>query len=89
MLRMATVTRGANVQPIPTPPRSRPGRKLNHWEPGEATQATKPMPAAKKARPAIRMYLPPIRSARRPAQGATSMDVSGIGAIARPAFRAA
>ena len=73
---------------MPTPPTTRPGRKSYQCESGPATQATYPMPTAKSERPAIRMYLPPRRSASRPAKGATSIEVSGMGAIASPAFKA-
>ena len=36
----------------------------------------------------MRMYLPPMRSANRPAKGAVNIDVSDMGAKVKPAARA-
>ena len=46
------------------------------------------MPMVNSTIPVMRMYLPPILSARRPANGAVNIDVSDIGAIVSPATRA-
>ena len=55
MLRMATVTRGANVQPMPNPPTISAGRKSYHAELGVAIRAAQPIPAANRAKPVMRM----------------------------------
>ena len=86
--RMATVTNGANVHPMPNPATISAGRKSCHAELGRAISAVQPMPAANRVRPDIRMYLPPIRSVIRPATGATNIEMSEAGAIVRPAFSA-
>src|ERR1700737_376456 len=85
---MVTVVIGANVQPRPAPARISGGRNVDCPALSDDTHTTRPMPAAKHVRPNIRMYLPPTRSVARPDNGATNIDVSGMGAIVRPALRA-
>jgi hypothetical protein len=88
MLRMATVISGANTQPMPNPATISGARKLCHEESGRAIRASQPIPAPNRVSPVIRMYLPPIRSVSRPANGATNIEISEAGAIASPAFSA-
>ncbi len=88
MLRMATVIRGANTQPMPNPATISGARKLCHEESGRAISASQPIPAPNRVSPLIRMYLPPIRSVIRPATGAMKIEISEAGAIASPAFSA-
>ena len=85
---MATVVMGANVMPMPAPATIAGTRKVSHVESGPATYVTRPKPIVKSEMPLRRMYLPPILSARRPANGATNIDVSDIGANVRPAVKA-
>ena len=88
MLRMATVVMGAKVMPMPAPATIAGTRKLIHVESGPATNVNVENPIAKTRIPVIRMYLPPTRSANRPANGATTIEVKDIGASVRPAVRA-
>ena len=88
MLRIATVVMGAKVMPMPAPATIAGTRKLIHVESGPATNVSVPNPMAKTEIPVIRMYFPPMRSAIRPAKGATSIEVTDIGARVRPAVRA-
>jgi len=88
MLRIATVVIGAKVMPIPAPATIAGTRKLIHVESGPATKVSDPKPTAKTKMPTIKMYLPPMRSAVLPAKGATTIEVSDIGASVRPAVRA-
>src|ERR1700736_3449340 len=85
---MVTVVIGAKVQPRPIPARISGARNVDCPALSDETHTTRPMPAAKHVRPNIRMYLPPMRSVARPDNGATNIDVSGMGAIVRPALRA-
>src|SRR5438876_1989849 len=88
MFRMATVVIGANVIPMPAPAMIAGTRKLIQVESGPAMYAISPIPVVNRAMPVMRMYLPPMRSERRPANGAVNMDVSDIGARVRPATSA-
>src|SRR2546429_3427778 len=88
MLRMATVVIGAKVMPMPAPAMIAGTRNVSQVELGPATYVTRPKPIVKSEMPVRRMYLPPILSARRPANGATTIDVSDIGANVSPAVRA-
>ena len=76
------------MQPMPKPDRRNAGRKVSHVESGAARQSTRLIPAANRTRPAIRMYLPPTLSARRPDHGATTIATSAWGATVRPACNA-
>ena len=87
-MRIATVVIGAKVIPMPSPATIAGARKLIQVESGPATNAMVPMPIVNSVIPAIRMYLPPTRSARRPANGAVTIEVSDIGASVNPATRA-
>ena len=46
------------------------------------------MPPANRLTPTNRIHLPPTRSAKRPATGATNIEISDIGAVVRPACSA-
>ncbi len=85
MLRMATVTIGAKMQPMPAPATISGARKTYHADVVVATAAAQPMPTANSVRPLIRMYLPPILSVSRPATGARNIDISEAGARVSPA----
>ena len=85
-LRMATVASGANVQPSPSPAISVPGRKVNQSELIQALASMIVIPTANRLSPNMTMYFPPIRSARRPAFGATTIETSDIGTNVRPAL---
>ena len=85
---MATVVIGAKVIPIPAPATIAGSRKVSHVESGPATNANVPKPMANSEMPVVRMYLPPIRSASLPANGAKTIEVRDIGASVRPAVSA-
>ena len=88
MLRIAIVVMGAKVIPMPAPAMIAGTRKLIHVESGPAMYAMRPIPIVNSEMPAMRMYLPPMRSDRRPANGAVNIEVSDIGAKVNPATRA-
>src|SRR5256885_14332574 len=88
MLRIAIVVMGAKVIPMPAPAMIAGTRKLIHVESGPAMYAMRPIPIVNSEMPAMRMYLPPMRSDRRPANGAVNIEVSDIGANVNPATRA-
>ena len=73
---------------MPRPATTAGARKLIHVESGPATNAMLPMPIVNRTMPAIRMYLPPTRSASRPANGAVTIETSDIGARVSPATSA-
>ena len=73
---------------MPAPAMMAGPRKLIQVESGPATRAMPPMPMVKRVMPVMRMYLPPIRSDNRPANGAVTIEVTDIGARVRPATRA-
>ncbi len=79
---------GAKVIPIPAPAMIAGSRKVSQFESGPATKANVPNPMVNSEMPAVRMYLPPIRSAIRPANGAKTIEVSDIGARVSPAVSA-
>src|SRR2546423_789669 len=85
---MVTVVIGAKVQPRPIPARISGKVKVDSPLFSDATQTTSPIPAAKQVRPNIRIYFPPTRSVARPDKGATSIEVSGMGASVSPALSA-
>ena len=89
MFRMAVVVIGANMQPMPKPAMASAGMKSCQveWVVAMADGPGRCRPA-NSISPDIRMYLPPILSVRRPATGATNMEMSDAGAIVRPAFSA-
>lgn len=75
-LYMATVTIGPNTQPMPPPAVIRAGWNSHHARPTSVTQVSQAIPAANRVRPVIRTYLPPIRSAIRPATGDSTADTT-------------
>ena len=88
MFLIATVDMGAKIMPMPSPETMKAGRKSLQVESVLATAMMSPLPTANSSSPRTRMYLPPIRSAIRPASGASGMETRDIGMIARPAWRA-
>src|ERR1700736_3756424 len=74
--------------PMPSPAMMSAGRKVYQCESVSATMTIRPMPAANRTRPIIKMYLPPMRSASHPALGAVTMAMSDIGTSVRPAWSA-
>ena len=85
---IATVCSGANVMPMPKPATIRPGSRCHRVTPRCDDAIRMPMPAENRLSPTNRIHLPPMRSASRPATGATNIEISDIGAVVRPACRA-
>ena len=88
MLRIATVVIGAKVMPMPAPAMIAGHQEVDprRVRAGD-DRRVRLIPIVNSVMPVIRMYLPPIRSARRPAKGATTIDVSDIGARVSPAVQ--
>src|SRR5262249_39210052 len=83
MLRMATVTSGAKMQPMPIPATISGATNVSQLESGCAIRASQPIPAPNRIRPDMRMYLPPILSVVWLGTGGMNIDMTEAGAMTR------
>jgi len=81
----ATAGAVENMQATLKPQITSGTKKVVQEELAPAADEMAPMPAAQARRPSMTLYLPPMRSARRPPSGDTTKVVTAKGAMASPA----
>src|SRR5579884_393444 len=86
--RIARVTMGAKVHPIPRPETTSGMVRSHDVSDRDRARTTSAMPSAKHVLPNIRMYFPLILSDSRPANPAVKRDVADIGISVSPAWTA-